>query len=522
VGHALVQHLALLLSLLAISGCIGATGNDRHPPPPAHRSIAYVSPTGSDSNDGEKITPFLTIAKALAGDFEKIVLLRGAHDEERIDITRSVVIEGERPVVIRGHVFVTANGVSLSHMALNGGVAAHFVDDLKVENATIAAGAKDDALAVTRSSASLAHVKLACGGMSCIQATTATVAMKNCIAVGAPDTKRVVRFETSKVRLEHVRFEQSSVGILQMSGGTLEADDVRLGGGGDGAVFTQGAKVEAKGLIVSGAAKMSLVAQRAKLRIDGSRFGATRDQTVGLSGTDAVFRSTFFEGSPNGAISVIDHLVSRALIRIEGGEIQHKQSSGLLIASGVVTIAGGTRFVGEHSKNQDDAITANGVDSRVIVESALFDSPAGFGVAFHSDAGGSVTATISGAGLGGVLVEDVAAEPILIARSVIKGCADGSGVVVHEAGMVRVDRVRVEKCKEAGVLAGEKANVAVFESTLSDNSMYGCAAFGGASVRVEKTRIKGSKFATFASCGDGARIEDEGSNRFEGAVSACP
>jgi hypothetical protein len=406
-------------------------------------------------------------------------------------------------------------------MSMGDGIAAHFVENLSVENATIAAGSKDDAVALTRSSATFSRVKLKCGGISCMQATTATVSVSDCIATGQDETKRILRFDMSKASISRTRTEKSSIAHLQISGGSrVDVSDFRTTGGSNGIIAVQGAWLTAKNVRVEGAAKMSLVGQRAKLRIDDSTFGSTLDQTIGLSGADAVFRRTIIEGSAHGALSVIDHIVGKAVVRIEGGEIRHGKASGILVGSGVVTIAG-VRFVGGKASSENDAITANGVDSRVVVESATMEEPSGYGVAFHADASGSVTATISNPRLGGVLVEDVAAEPITIARSVIKSCTDGAGVVVQGAKVV-IDGVRIEGCKEAGVLAGEKGTVVLSRSSLADNAMYGSAAFGGASVEVNSTRIKGSKFATFASCGDGARIEDKGNNNFEGSVSACP
>jgi hypothetical protein len=359
--------------------------------------------------------------------------------------------------------------------------------------------------------------------MSCLQATTSTVTIEDSIAIGLPETKRVIRFDMSKGRIARARLERSSIALLQLGGGSkVEVEDVRATRGSSGIIAVQGASLSAKNLIVEGTSKMALVGQRAKLRIDDSTFGATLDQTIGLSGTDAVFRRTIVEGSPKGAVSVVDHISEQAVVRFEEGEIRHGKASGLLIGSGVVTVAG-TRFVGaKGGKETNDAITASGLDARVVVESAVIESPGGFGVAFHADAGGSVTATITNPRLGGILIEDVAAEPIAIARSVVKGCGEASGVVVQEAPNVTVEKSRITGCKEAGILAGDKASVAVSDSALLENAMYGCAAFGGSTISVSATKIAGSKFATFASCGDGARIEDRTGNRFVGTVSSCP
>ncbi len=520
--HALVPHLARALSLLVLTGCVGATRDEHVPPPPGPRTTAYVSPTGDDAADGNERTPYRTLAKALGGIEQRIVLLRGAYDEERIAIDRPVSVVGDGAVVVRGHVFITGNEVTLDHLSIGGGLAAHFVESLSVKNATISAGLKDDALSLTRSSASLAHVKLACGPMSCLQATTATVTIEDCIATGGDETKRVLRFETSKAFIRRSRLEKSATVTLQLSGGSLELTDTRVLGGGNAIVATQGATLIAKNVQIDGAARASLIGQRAKIRVDDTTFGRTLDQTIGLSGADAFFRRCTIEGSQKGTISVVDHLVAESVVRFEDGEIRHGRASGILVGSGVVTVAG-THFLGDPVPKGEgnDAITANGVEARVIVESARFDTPGAFAVAYHADASGTVTATVTKPRLGGILVEDVAADPVVVVRSVIKGCVDGSGVVA-QGGKVVVDRTRVEGCKEAGVLAGDQASVRISSSNLIGNVTYGCAAFGGASIEASSTRIKGSKFATFASCGDGARVDDKGNNRLEGSVSACP
>lgn len=535
--HALVQHLTLA-ALLATSsvGCLGTSREPRIPPPPAVSTTAYVSPTGQDTGSGGRDAPFKSIEKALSGDFDRIVLLPGAYASERVDVHRRVLLEGEGTVVIRGHVFVDANEVRLRNVSIGGGLAASFVKRLEVDSATIAAGMKDDAVSLTRSSGTLRRVKLTCGPETCLQATTATVTISDSLGKATDGSKRILRFEQSKGRVEACRLEGGSITQLQLgSGARVEVADTRLIGGSNGLVAVQGATLIARDVSVEEASKTALLVQESKATIEGGRYGSTPHMTVGISGSDVTFHGTHLAPSSYAVASISAHAKRPAKVRFEEGRIEHGTKSALLVTASEVTVAG-TYFRGEIEKRRKrrgrrrrqkdeeppDAITASGIDARVHIESATFETPPGFAVGFYDDASGTVSATITGPNLGGVTAQNVATDPVVIRGTVVKGCAGGSGVLLHEATQVTVDHTRVEGCKAGGVVAGRGSKVTLTNALLEDNGLYGAAAFGGATLSLKGTRISGSKSATFASCGDGARIVDLGNNHLKGPASACP
>jgi hypothetical protein len=87
---------------------------------------------------------------------------------------------------------------------------------------------------------------------------------------------------------------------------------------------------------------------------------------------------------------------------------------------------------------------------------------------------------------------------------------------------VSVTATSISGCPEAGILGGQNATITVTNAIATNNTQYGIAAFGGSVVDVSASRVKGSRWALFASCGDQARIEDGGGNKIDGQTSSCP
>lgn len=517
-------------------GCFGTSREQRLPPPPPVTAIAYVSPTGDDSADGDRDAPFQSIEKALAGDFDRIILLPGAYDPKRLNLRRRVVMEGEGTVVLRGHVFVEASDVTLRNVSIGGGLAASFVERLTVESATVAPGLEDDAVSLTRSSGTFRRVRLTCGPETCLQATTATVTIDDCRAEAVDGTKRILRFDGSRAQLRGCHLNGGSTSQVQVGkGARVELADSTLSGGSNGLVAVEGASLVAQNVVVEGASKTALLLQGATARIEGGRYGGTPHMTAGISGSEVTFRDAELESSPFAVASISAHSKRPAKVRFEGGRIRHGSKSALLVTASEVTVAG-TWFEGEHvtppkrrrrrrmqkEVERPDAITASGLEAKVIVEAATFEAPAGFAVGFYDDASGTITATITRPYLGGITAQNVATDPVVVRGTVVNGCVAGSGILLQEATQVTVEKTSVTKCRDGGVVAGQKSQVAVTDGLLKDNGLYGAAAFGGATLSIERTRISGSKSATFASCGDGARVDDRGKNQLQGAVSACP
>src|SRR5260221_5389853 len=150
------------------------------------------------------------------------------------------------------------------------------------------------------------------------------------------------------------------------------------------------------------------------------------------------------------------------------------------------------------------------------------EGPGGFGRAFANKVWGTVTATIPRPRLGGISIEGVAGAPIAVRASHIEGCRTGSGIIAFNATDVTIAGTSILGCPEAGVLAGQSASIIVSNAIVTNNVQYGLAAFGGSVIDVTSSRVRGSRWALFASCGDQARIEDGGTNKIEGPTTLCP
>jgi hypothetical protein len=518
-GHALVQHLRWL-GTVALAGCFGPGKEQHPPPPPPPRTTGYVSAEGR-TGDGSAAAPFESIDRALAGGFERIVLKPGAYAVERVDIKRSVRLEGEGTVVIRGHVSVDAPDVTLRNLSMDGGLSSHFVERLRVENATVAPGAREDAASITRGSASFERVRFRCGPGTCLQSTSSTVTVDTTTAEAEAETQRVFRFDKSRAEVRRASIRGGASNQLQAGPSTrLTVEACELTGGSNGIVAVAGATLIAKEVVVAGASKTSLVIQASTAEIERGRYEGTPSMTIGISGSDVVLRDVDIGGSSFAAVSVSSHAKRRSRVTFDGGQIRHGPSSAILVSPSEVIVRG-TKFVGlANAKEEHDAIVANGLDAHVIVESATFESPPGFAVGFFADAGGTVTATVIRPLSGGVTIQDTGADPIAIRGTVVEGCG-GAGIDVQASTDVTIERVRVKGC-EQGLLAGDRAKVGVARSRFLDSRLRGVAAFGGASVSLEDTVVSGSRVATFASCGDGARIEHRANNELTGLRSQCP
>ncbi len=501
---------------VALLGC-----GDRAVPPPESSLVAYISPDGDDADPGTRAAPFRTVARGLSEAFDRLVLLSGVHTEGAFVVDRPVRLEGEGDAAIAGPVQVGADRVDLAHLRVDGGLEARAAGDLSIETATITAGSNAHALQLDGGSANLAAVVLECGRETCLFARGATLTVDRCRATAtSSSTGRIFRLVQSRSVIRHTQARGGGTASFQIETGDAELADVSLIGGSNGLVALAGARVAADEVVVSEAARTSLLLQRVTASIQGGRLGATEDLTVGISGATVHLDEVRVEASTHGAISVSAAAGVRSEVELSGGVVGHGARAALLIDSGDVIILG-TRFEGLAGAEGDDAITAVGPDASVTIEGATFEDSGGYGVALYGGARGTVSATIARPGLGGILVEGPTVAPVVIEGGVISGCRGGSGIDLQSSSGTAVRRVRVEGCTEAGILAFG-ADGSLDASVLIDNVQFGAAAFSGGVLTVQGSTISGSPFATFATCGDGGRVELLGDNRITGATTECP
>ena len=116
----------------------------------------------------------------------------------------------------------------------------------------------------------------------------------------------------------------------------------------------------------------------------------------------------------------------------------------------------------------------------------------------------------------------MAVGPVTLSGLVVTGCRAGSGVVALRSEEVIVEGGSVRGCSEAGYLSGSESTLLVRGASAIDDQEYGFAAFGGSTLTLERSRASGARWAAFASCGDGARIEVGEDVQLDGQVVTCP
>lgn len=514
-----------LLALAACSSCAGGPKLEEEKPPPPRQGEAYVSPAGSDDGPGTRDRPFRTLRRALETDYATVHLLPGEHLEPELTIGRQVALRGpeDRSARVAAHVFVRAHDVTLQHLEVAGGLTAHRARRLLVESSSIAAGEREDTVSLTSSQATLRRVALSCGFETCVQVTTSTASLEGLRVRSEVATKRGVRAETSSVTASDLDIAGMGISQLQASSGArLTVRRSRLHGSqGSGLVALQDAVVQADEVEVEGAARMSLLVQGAEVRFARGRLGGTRSVTVGVAGARVELVDSWLGTSPEGALSASVHAGRPPEVSLSGGRVEHGPRDGVLIGSGRLRVQGTTFVGGAGTGEGGDAITATGLGTELEVRGARIEQSRGYGVVIVNDASGTVTATISAPRLGGILVENALAEPSRVVGSFVEDCTQGSGIMVL-GSEATIERTRVSGCFDAGLLAGQGGRATARRVEVSDNPRYGFAAFGGATLTLESSRARGSGWAAFATCGDGASIIDAGDNTLEGATSLCP
>lgn len=479
------------------------------PPPPPE--VAYVSPEGGDAAEGTEDAPFASLKRALSTDRPRIVLLPGRYPEPEVLVSRSVQIQGSPTgrAVLQGHLFIAASRVEVGGIDITEGLDVHLARNVTVHNATIAAGRYDDALSLVSSQVHLKNISVSCGAQTCLQTTTATVQVDNLEARGGIESQRLLRVESSSVAIFGLYAEGGNISQVQAGQGSwLHVQGATLAVARSNAlVVVQGARVRARELRVQGARRFGLLVQHAQLSLHDSVIEGTDTVSVGVAGADLRVVSSTISGSPEGAISLSKNAGRLSKVTLQGGVIRHLSFDGVLVSGGRLE-AVGTRFEGEgEASEHGDAIVGHGVDAQVNLRSVRILRPAGFGISLSADATGVLRGSIQAPGRGGILVEDVAVQAVQVQDMHISGCRSGSGVVVLSTPLVQVSGGSVRGCAEAGYLAGAGSTLRVEGAVAADNREYGMAAFGGSTLAVASSTVSGSRWALFASCGDGARIQ---------------
>lgn len=510
------------------ASCAGSSGAPDQPPI-LIPSTVFVAPTGNDATGaGTREAPFKTIAHALTiKDATEIALAPGQYVEGELGVSKRIAILGpeEGGATITGHVRITADEVVLSRVDVLRGVELSRVRGVVIDHLAIKAGEYDDALAISSSSASLLELVLSCGPETCVQVTTSTITARGVKLTGDGNSKRGLRAETSSVTVHGAELRGTSTNQVLANDRTQMTitDSVFIDAQGTGLNATKNSNLVGDRLRVENASRFGMLFASSRVIVRDSTIGSSAGSGVGVTGGDVDLLNLNVELNQQGALTVSAQGERESLVRLSGGTIRHGNKNAILLNAGDLTI-NGTRFTGDAKGPTDDgdAILAHGPTAILRVMSATLETPAGFGISITNNASATVTATITGPKVGGVYVEGVAGVPVTIEGTRVERCGSGTGVVVFDSTEVMVSKTRVHACGEAGVLAGQNATVTVRRSGFTNNVQYGLAAFGSATIEVSDSTASGSRWATFATCGDGSSIEDGGGNKFAGPVTTCP
>lgn len=502
----------------------------REPRPPALQSTYFVDPKGDDDRgDGTRESPFRTIAAALLPEgLERIVVAPGRYDEEEIVVTRSVEVfgPGDGQATLNGHLEIEANGVRIHGLDVTRGLAIRTSEAVTISALRVASATRADALFVDRSNVDLLDLRLEGGAETCLSISSSTVTAERLELVGSTSSKRGLRAISSSVTVEASTASGCSISQVQaerstrltLSGSTLSSS------GGNGVVSLSASSLRLSTTTVEGARDIALLVSVAELEASDSTFRSTREGvTIGLQGATVRISDCTIEGSIQGTLTVGRQRTTISDVRILRSTFALGTSQGLSLTSGRlalsdVRIVGPSELVGGGS----DAIVAVSEESSLELERTTIEHAGSWAIVARQ----SASVSIDGGRFerpreGGVLVDESPGASIRLRGLVIDGPQLASGVAIFEAQDVTLENVEVSRSAEAGLLLGSSAYARVSSSRFIENRSYGLGAFGGSTIEVSATEAKGSKWAAFATCGDGSTIVDLGDNVFEGTTILC-
>lgn len=492
-----------------------------------HAPKVFVSPTGDDRASGTEAQPLRTLTFAVRhSDATQVALLGGDLTEPLVELARGVeVFAADDGVRVLGLLRVLgAKGLVVRDVELAGGVELLRGADVALSKLKLtASSSRASTLTADGSRVALTDVDVSCGAQSCVSASTSTLTLTR-TRLDASAAKRGLRVETSSVTARSLSVTGAEINqVLAARHARITIEDSTFTGARSTAVAAvDGASLVLERATITDAARFGVLVESATAAIRRTLIQPTKSFGVGIAGGTVEITATIFESSSDGAITIAAHAGRPSKVSISGGMIRHGRKPGVLVAEGELTVDD-AHFVGSGSRDdQADAITASGLDAVLHVRSARIDGPAGFGISMLNGAQGTITATIARPRAGGIYVEDALGSPVLIRGTRVEGCSAGSGIVVHDSTDVKLLGITVVDCPEAGVLAGLGSVLEIDDAKLSKNGQYGVAAFGGTTISLRRVRASGGRWVTYASCGDGSRIEDRGDNKLVGKTATCP
>lgn len=516
-----------LIPVFLLTACLGSDGAGRPRRPGTGRlRHVWVGPTGLDTASGTETAPFKTVTRALASRADVVHLRPGRHDVERLLVTRPVRIEGPatgRALVV-GHVFVSADDVQLNGVDVGGGLAAHGVHGLTVVESRLASGSQDDTLVLTRTEANLQNLELTPGIETGIEVVNSTVSLSRVHVTHGQETKRGIRVDGSSLSATQLSSDAGKTARFQFTGSSrVNVNNLVDGGGeGNGLLILASSTVTISGARLASSTGFTVLVQNSRLDLSAAHIEGGGKGTVGVQGGRFEARTSTIGPSPGGALVVSAYRDRTADVTLIRSVVNHRAFDGARVSGGRL-VARQTHFRGTPGDRTADGSAAivHGPGASVEFEDVRIQTPAAYGLVLTKDVSARISGVIDRPGQSGLHIEGVRAEPTRLENLRVNDCGTGSGAVILDSDVI-ADRLSILRCPQAGVLAGAGSSVTVRNSRVAGPGRYGFAAFGDAALTIEDGQAREVSWAAFASCGEGARIIQNGKNKLEGPVTSCP
>ena len=493
------------------------------PPPPAPPAEVFVHPKGDDRDPGTADAPFRTLPRALAAKKPVIRVHPAVHEVGRLFITRPVkVVATSTGVTLKGSIFINTSDTTLEGLTIDGELEAVRSPALTLTELTIRTEEQEDALSLVDTTGRLADVRIGCGGETCLQITTSTIVADGLNLDAATNTKRGLRVTSSQVEVENLTIRGTKIAQVQaeeraritVRQGTLEE------AGGSAIVAVLNSTVNLDQVTTTTAAQSALLAQSSTVIATGCRFGASRTESLNISGAVVRLTDCTVTGGPNGAANLKAFENTRGQLHLRNCTVVHRDYDGVLGSASLLE-AIDSRFLGRPGPGGGHAISMRGPRSEVILSNAQILAPAGLGLEITEDASARLSGAIVAPGQGGVVISHVIGGDVVIDGLTIENCASGSAVKIVDSVDVKIRQSRFEGCPQAGILAVERSSADVQMTMVRRNNVYGMAAFGATELAVSSSTVSGGRWSTFSACSDDSIIFTGRQVRIEGRAGAC-
>lgn len=531
------RRLALALATLGYSCAPSAQAPQPLSSPPPTPAEVYVSPKGSPGAEGSRSFPVQRIEEALARpDVAVVRLLDGQFRGTEVLIHRPVALEGAGSATISAHLFVGSDSVSIRNLTFTNGLSVGLAEHVELEGLSLSAGARDQALAIHRSSVAIRDSQVKGGRQASVQITSSTVAADRLSVAGAP-ALRGIRVDGGRLTAQDSVVQGGAYATVQATGSATVALSESLMGPtpGNGVVLLDGAQAKLTACRVAGAGKFGLLVRKAQLQVVSSTVVAVGEAAIGNTGGRVAVEGGLYEAGVSGAVVLSAFQDRQPSADLRSVRLSHRSSPALVVGDGVALVHASTlssparpfRLDGADTSTpaapyRSAAVVVDGPRSRLSMRGTRVIRPSGPGIEAFNDAQLLLEdVLIHRSGQDGIVLSDLRAQSVRIDSTIVKGCQTGAGLRILDSGTIEINDLSVTGCPAGGLVVGQRAGVAV-DGARIEGGKLGLAAFGGSTLSVRNASVSASLWSIFGACSDEVELFDEGFNHLSGNAIMCP